>query len=208
MSISEDVITLAQFLAGEFENKEQAMADPAWYVHLKLWQRPTPLFRQDSITLFVEQANVMQLDRPYRQRLLRVWQGADAGGMLQVQYYGFHNPAVFQGCGLDPDRLSQLTLEDIERLPGCRLDVEKIRVDDTNANTQSGICFIGSPPTDTACFFTYRNQTKQVMLGFQATATGLLSHDKGVDPETGQALWGAILGPFRFHKLKDYAVEI
>jgi len=62
-------VTLAQYLTGEFDNREQAIAEPVWYAHLKLWHCPVPLFTKDSITLFAEQANVLTLDQPYRQRL-------------------------------------------------------------------------------------------------------------------------------------------
>ena len=51
---SPELIALARYMAGEFDNREQAIADPAWYVHLHLWQRPVPLFLEDSFTLFAE----------------------------------------------------------------------------------------------------------------------------------------------------------
>ena len=50
--ISPELKTLAQYMTGEFDNQEQALADPAWYVHLKLWQVPVQLFSEDSITFF------------------------------------------------------------------------------------------------------------------------------------------------------------
>ncbi|MDJ0561083.1 MAG: CpcT/CpeT family chromophore lyase, partial [Microcystis sp. M53599_WE4] len=47
-----ELITFGRYLAGEFENQRQAQAEPVWYVHLRLWLRPLPLFREDSIALF------------------------------------------------------------------------------------------------------------------------------------------------------------
>lgn len=49
--ISPDLKTLADYMSGEFDNQQQAAADPAWYVHLKLWQVIVPLFTEDSITI-------------------------------------------------------------------------------------------------------------------------------------------------------------
>jgi hypothetical protein len=43
-----ELITFGRYLAGEFENQRQAQAEPVWYVHLRLWLRPLPLFREDS----------------------------------------------------------------------------------------------------------------------------------------------------------------
>lgn len=42
MTHSQTLITLAQWLAGEFENRSQALDQPAWFVHLRLWHRPLP----------------------------------------------------------------------------------------------------------------------------------------------------------------------
>ena len=54
MTISPELIALAQYMAGEFDNREQALAEPTWYVHLRMWQRPlpVPLFSEPSIALF------------------------------------------------------------------------------------------------------------------------------------------------------------
>lgn len=66
MNYSPQITALANYLTGEFDNKSQALEQPVWYVHLKLWIRPVPIFTEDSITLFAEQANIIKLDQPYR----------------------------------------------------------------------------------------------------------------------------------------------
>ena len=87
MSLSPDLIALGKYLAGEFDNQEQALAEPVWYVHLRMWLRPIDLFPEDSITLFAEQANIINLDRPYRQRIMRLKPGSDSLSAIQVQFY-------------------------------------------------------------------------------------------------------------------------
>jgi hypothetical protein len=42
------------------------------------------------------------------------------------------------------------------------------------------------------------------VLGFEASETQFLSYDRGVDPETGQSLWGAMMGPYRHRKRCSY----
>ncbi|WP_342749105.1 CpcT/CpeT family chromophore lyase [Tychonema bourrellyi] len=66
MTFSPELIALAQYMAGDFDNSEQALAEPVWYVHLRFWQRPLPvsLFSEPSIALFAEQANILELDKP------------------------------------------------------------------------------------------------------------------------------------------------
>ncbi len=71
---SPELIALAHYLAGEFDNRTQAIADPVWYVHLRLWMRPLPfLLFPNSITLFAEQANALTLDQSYRPRFLQLY---------------------------------------------------------------------------------------------------------------------------------------
>lgn len=198
--ISPQLIALAHYLAGEFDNREQAIADPAWYVHLRLWQRPVPIFT-DSLTLFAEQANIVNLNQPYRPRLLRLQERREPNVQLQVQYYMPKDPAALSGAGCNPALLKTLTPEQFELLPGCLLTItqEQLAPDQYH--------FAAALPPDIRCCFTYRGNTQQVSLGFEATQEEFLSYDKGIDSTTGRASWGAILGPFRFRKRQSFAGE-
>ncbi|MEM9904692.1 MAG: chromophore lyase CpcT/CpeT [Cyanobacteria bacterium P01_D01_bin.44] len=193
--------TLGNYLAGEFENKAQAVADPAWYVHLHVWQRPTRLFASDSLTLFLEQANMMAQQAPYRQRILRLQQTAEG---LRGQYYALKQPLAFQGGGQTPAKLQTLTSDDLDYLPHCWVNIQPKPMAD-------GQCrFKATPPANTLCSFEYQGQTKYVQLGFAVgpADTGahieLLTYDKGIDPDTQRGLWGALMGPFRLIKQADY----
>ncbi len=191
------VSTLARDLCGEFDNRDQAIADPIWFVHLRAWHRPVNLFTEDSFTVFAEQANVMQLDRAYRQRLLRIQAEDSPQFPLKVQYYRFKDPSAFQGAGQNPDLLENLSEHQIELLPGCILQV-------THEQLLQGDRFKALPPTDACCCFPYQGETRQVSLGFEVSPGKFFSYDKGIDPDTGKAIWGAILGAYDFTKRKNY----
>ncbi|OKH29239.1 chromophore lyase CpcT/CpeT [Chroogloeocystis siderophila] len=193
MTLSSQLKALAQYLTGEFTNQEQAIAEPAWYVHLRLWHQPVAVFTEDSYTLFAEQANIVKLDQPYRQRLIRLQQRPDDVA-LQVQYYMPKNPTTLRGAGANPDILKMLTPEDFELLPGCLLDVTVNRL-------ERDYHFKATLPSDRRCCFSYAGNTVQVSIGFEASPEEFLSYDKGIDSTTGKATWGAILGPYRFRKL-------
>lgn len=192
MSFSPQLTALAEYLAGEFDNKAQALADPAWYVHLRMWQRPVSLFSSDSFALFAEQANVLNLDQPYRQRIMRLQQKPDADA-IQVQYYMPKDPDALKCAGQNPDLLNTLTPEQLDLLPGCILSVTQQEI--------SPHCykFTATAPPEARCCFTYSGNTIQVSLGFEATKDEFYSYDKGIDPE-GKATWGAIMGPYRYTK--------
>lgn len=194
MTLPPELLTLASYLTGIFENREQAAAEPVWYVPLRLWQRPVTLFAKDSFTLFAEQANVLKLENPYRQRLLRLQSSPTDPSLLQVQYYGFKDPDRFSGAGQNSMLLESMTLEDLELLPGCILTV---RVE----KAPQGDRFIAVAPPNARCCFQYNGEVRQVSLGFEIDANEYLTYDKGIDPETGQALWGAVMGPYCYRKV-------
>lgn len=201
--MTSDLLTLAHYLAGEFENQQQAAAEPIWYVSLRLWQRPIQLFPGDqtgeSATLFAEQASRIHLDHPYRQRLLHIERSPSHPESLQVQYYGFHQPSAFKGAGQNPSLLAALTPEQVEYLPGCVLNV-------TPRSHANGTHFVATAPANACCCFHYDGKIGQVSLGFEINPDEYLTFDKGIDPETGQALWGAIMGPYRYQKTQLLAI--
>jgi hypothetical protein len=181
--------TLTTHLIGEFDNREQAIADPIWYVHLRLWHCRVALFAEDSVTIFAEQANALKLDQPYRQRLLRIQTTDDVQFPLRVQYYSFKDYAAVKGAGQNPALLQQIAEADIELLPGCILQV-------AHRNDR----FRAMPPVDACCYFSYEGETRQVSLGFEVSPGKFSSYDKGINPDTGAALWGAIMGAYEFTK--------
>ncbi len=197
MALSPQLIALAEYLAGEFDNQQQAIADPVWYVHLRLWQRPISLF-EDSLTLFAEQANVVNIDRPYRQRIMRLMPGSEPEAPLLVQYYMPKNPGALCGAGRNPALLNHLTPEQFDFLPGCSLNVSQKKL------APDRYQFAATPPPQACCTFTYQGNTVQVSLGFEATTEELKTYDKGIDSTTGKATWGAILGPYCYTKRQQY----
>ncbi|MEO0948656.1 MAG: chromophore lyase CpcT/CpeT [Cyanobacteria bacterium J06641_5] len=185
-----DLETLGHWLTGEFDNPDQALAQPIWFVRLRLWQRSLPQGLGGQLAFFAEQANALYLDRPYRQRVFTLTPAADSAAIV-VQYYACKDPERWCGAGAQPKRLAELSPVDLERLPGCEL----------LARWQGDDCIAAQPPAGCHCFFEYQNEKRQVVLGFEARRDRFLSFDRGVDPVTGRALWGALMGPYEFTRL-------
>ncbi len=193
---SQSLLNLARWLAGEFENHAQAMESPAWFVHLRLWQRPLPKQIEGKLSLFAEQANALYLDQTYRQRVM-VLSEIEGKHQLQVQYLALKQSEKFRGAGANPSLLAELTLADLEWLPGCSLTVEQ----------QNDTFYAQMQPGD-HCRFSYQDKVGEVVLGFEVNANRFCSYDRGVDPESGQSLWGALMGPYQFSKCRDFAGEL
>jgi hypothetical protein len=205
--------TLAQYLAGEFANPAQAAESPAWYVHLKLWQRPIPsLSNEHTYSLFLEQVSVDSGKPPYRQRILRLSEqtaeeasSPDQQPQLHGQYFALAEPAKFIGAAEAPHRLEALRLEDLITLPNSQALIQ------TQTLSQGGYQFCAALPEGQLCSFEYGGQPRYVYLGFDVTQTSptapveLSVHDKGIDPDTGKGLWGALMGPFKMVKYESFS---
>lgn len=183
-----DLTTLADWFAGEFDNQSQAQDQPIWFVHLRLWHRPLPFRIDGNPALFCEQSNALYPDAPYRQRVVVLKPSSDPL-QGQAEYKAFKQPERFKGAGANPGLLNGLTLEDLEDLPGCKLTI-----------TYQADRFKAEPEADARCCFQYNGQTRQVILGFEVTANQFWSFDRGVEPETGKLLWGAMMGAYLFQK--------
>ncbi|MGB3200929.1 MAG: chromophore lyase CpcT/CpeT [Nodosilinea sp.] len=184
---------LATALAGEFDNRPQSLADPVWYLHLRLWQRPLPqsLFGS-GYGLFIEQISVTSGQPPYRQRILHLTT-KDNG--LWGQYYALQDPIAYQGGATHPDRLASLNRAALLALPTCGVAIER---------QPDGQTYRARLPGDSLCTFSANGVTSYVRLAFdigpESPAPGsplvFQMNDRGIDPETGKTTWGPKLGPF------------
>ena len=197
MNVSDELIALSHYLAGEFDNRTQSLAQPAWFVHLNLWMRPVPIFIEDSLVLYAEQISVAGSSRPYRPRILRLSQKPE----MQIEYYMFRDIEWILGAGAEPSKLQRITPDKLELLPNCTLKVA------TESIAPGRYRFKTTPAKATPCSFNYQGSDFQVFLGLEATEQELLTFDKGIDPKTGQAIWGALLDAYRFNKVKDFSAE-
>ncbi|MCC5897738.1 MAG: chromophore lyase CpcT/CpeT [Phormidium sp. BM_Day4_Bin.17] len=187
MSSSSLLKPLAQALAGVFDNHQQAQDNPTWFVPTRVWQYPLSQQIDGNYAIFVEQAPLLKLEQPYRQRLMLL--SHPEGAPLQVVYRAFRHPEAIAGAARDPQRLQGLTSDDVLELPGCCLQVN-----------QEGDRFIANPPQGAKCCFEYQGKTRQVELGFDITPNCLYSRDRGVDPDSGKGLWGALMAAYEYRK--------
>lgn len=188
--------TLVTYLNGEFENQAQAAESPTWFVHLRLWQKRVPGLSSNNVhTLFLEQASVVGTKPPYRQRVLQLIEKAD---QLHGEYFALKQPSAFIGAGTDDALLDSLSADDLVSLPNSEAHIQY-------QATADGYKFQSALPDGKLCSFEYGGQQRYVYLGFDIErrpdgVIELLTYDKGIAPDTGRGLWGALMGPFRMIK--------
>jgi hypothetical protein len=192
--IHPDLAELGAWLSGVYDNRDQAIDSPVWYVHLRAWWRIVPMFESDSVVLFGEQANILQVDRPYRQRLLRL---CEREGQLCGAFYSFVEPGVVLGAGDDETIAAHILSAEIVALETGVLSIQRV-----------GDRFSLTPRAGEVCEFRFPERgvekVGRVELGLEVRSKGYDSYDKGLSLETGQPIWGAMMGPYRFTKRDNF----
>jgi hypothetical protein len=194
MTFSKSLLQLAQWMAGHFNNAEQARREPVWFANIHVFQCPLPVDLLGGISFYVEQAYDIALQQPYRQRVVSLQE--DTTG-IRIQNYGLGNPQAFAGAGQDRLRLRQLTSADLEVLPGCITEVQ-----------WTGASYKGKSIPGKTCIVIRREQRTYLRVEFELTDARFWSLDQGLDPETDKVVWGSLSGPFEFRKMASFADEL
>lgn len=192
MASDSRLLQLAQWLAGHFNNFDQAIAEPAWFANIHVYQCPLPTSVLGGIGFYVEQAYDIALDQPYRQRVIQLI--SDPTGQIRIQNYSLSHPERYLGSGRDLSQLQALGEAELEILPGCITEVE-----------WTGASFKGQSIPGKTCIIHRKNRRTYLRSEFEITETAFRSLDQGLDPETDKVVWGSLSGPFQFVKREDFS---
>ena len=194
MTHSQDINTLARWMASDFSNQAQAYANPPFFAHIRVCMRPLPIELLDGTSLFLEQAYDFMLNQPYRLRVIRL---SLVGDRIELENFKVKDQEKFYGASRKPELLSTLTAESIEKMAGC----------DMNVIWQDGY-FQGQIKPGKACIVERKGRVTYLDNSFEITDKKLTSYDRGRDPETDELVWGSIAGPFEFFPTASFADEV
>jgi hypothetical protein len=191
-----DVYTLAQWLAGDHSNWEQAIDNPPFFAHIRVCIRalPNPI-TDDGVWLFLEQAYDYELNHPYRTAVLHLIFQNDRIEMIN---YRLKNAETFFGASRDLDRLKVLDINAIEQLQGCTQWVDR-----TDQQT-----FKGAVEPGKKCCINRKGVDTYLAIEFEVTENTYSSLDRGYDIVTDERVWGSIAGAFQFVKKTSFSNEI
>jgi hypothetical protein len=191
-----DVITFAQWMAGDYSNWDQAIAFPPLFAHIRVCMRPLPNpISEQGFWLYSEQAYDFQLHYPYRTAVVNFLLVDDH---IEIENYKLKEEKNYYGAAREPERLHAITAESIEKLPGCNILVER-----TVAGT-----FKGEIEPGRKCTVCRKDQETYLVHNFELDKNNLTTLDRGFHPETHERVWGTIAGPFEFAKKTSFADEI
>lgn len=194
MTHSQDLNTLARWMAADFSNQEQAYANPPFFAHIRVCMRPLPYEVLNGTSLFLEQAYDFMLNRPYRLRVIKLILVDDR---LELENYKVKEEEKFYGASRDRSLLENLTPDLIEKMSGCDMNVE-----------WTGNCFKGQIKPGKACIVERKGKVTYLDNSFEVDGSKLISYDRGRDPETDELIWGSVAGPFHFEPTQSFADEV
>jgi hypothetical protein len=194
MTHSSDIKTLARWMASDFSNQEQAFENPPFFAHIRVCMRPLPVSLLSGVSFFLEQAYDFMLNRPYRLRVFKINLVDDH---IELEHYKLKDQEKFFGASRQPERLENLTLEDLEEMPGCDMIV-----------TWTGNSFKGEVKPGKACIVERNGKITYLDNSFEIDENKLISYDIGRDPETDDLVWGSVAGPFCFKRWASFADEV
>lgn len=191
---SSDLITLAQWMAGDFSNLKQAQENAKDYAHIHVLFRPLSFEFFDGIGMYSEQVYDYDLWQPYRQGIHRL---IDQENQIYIENYSLKNPMYYAGSARDLNILKTITPECIERRYHCSMIFKR-----------EGDRFIGGVEPGNRCLIEKNGCQTYLDSYVEITETTWVSLDRGLDVNTHQQVWGSNFGPLRFEKSQSFAHEV
>lgn len=194
MTHSTDIKTLARWMAADFSNQPQAFENPPFFAHIRVCMRPLPLEQLSGMSFLVEQAYDINLNAPYRLRVLKL---VDVGDHIEIENYLVEDQEQLFNASRHPERLKDVTSDRLQKMPGCNMVVH-----------WTGTSFKGVVEPGKACMVERKGQLTYLDSEFEIDADRFISLDRGRDPNTDEHLWGSIAGPFHFVRWASFADEV
>jgi hypothetical protein len=194
----EEVEAVASRLIGSMDSSAQARKDPEYrdvrmtHCKVQVLEGPESLLKE-AVFLYVEQAMNLALDRPYRQRFMRLSPAPSGSGVVSSVHEP-SEPQRFTGLCTRPEASRTLKASELGRVD-CSVLLRKVGKDYVG-ETPAGGC----PSTHMGSSY----MTSKAVL----REDGMDSWDQGFDGQ-GKQVWGARKGPYEFRRVTlAYAKDI
>lgn len=189
-----DIVTLAQWIAGDFTNYKQSFDRPQQFAHIHIFFRPLPFEFFNAIGFYSEQVYDHDMWSPYRQGVHRL---VDQGDQIYIENYGLDDPMLYAGAARELSILRTITPDCIERRYHCSMIFKR-----------EGDMFRGSVEPGNKCLIEKNGCLTYLISDVEVTETTWVSLDRGMDMENHQQVWGSTFGPLRFEKRESFAHEL
>ncbi|MGK7908246.1 MAG: CpcT/CpeT family chromophore lyase [Synechococcus sp.] len=191
---SHNLLELTRCLAGHFNNFDQAIDKPVYYANIHVQHCPLPWSVFNGPGLYLEQYYDIYPEHPYRQGAYRIYETEEG---LWMQNYLLKNPSRYIAAYNDPAQVEKMLSDDFMELSGCLSRV-----------TPKEVGFSGASVPTKDCQVERDGRLTYLSVEFTITREFFHSWDRGLDVNTDEQVWGAILGSFEFKKVEDYSDRV
>ncbi|AFY95024.1 chromophore lyase CpcT/CpeT [Chamaesiphon minutus] len=189
-----DLVTLCQWMAGDFSNRQQSSTQPQQFAHIHIFFRPLPFDFFNGIGFYSEQVYDHDLWTPYRQGIHRV---VDRGDDIYIENYSLIDPIRYAGAAREISILKTITTNNIARRQHCSMVFRR-----------EGDMFRGGVEPGNRCLIEKKGCMTYLISEVEITETTWLSLDRGMDVNTHEQIWGSTSGQLRFEKCQSFAMEL
>lgn len=191
---TDNLTTLAQWIAGSFSNYKQAQENPRNYAHIHIYFRPLPFSFFSGIGFYSEQVYDYDLWSPYRQGVHRL---VEQGDQIYIENYALQDSILYAGAARELSILKTITPSCLERRYNCSMVFKR-----------DGDRFLGSVEPGNSCFINRHGCVTYLVSDVEVTNSTWVSLDRGIDPNTHEQVWGSEHGALRFEKSQSFADEL
>ncbi|MEG5059880.1 chromophore lyase CpcT/CpeT [Microcoleus sp. A2-C5] len=189
-----DLITLAQWMAGDFSNYKQSFEKPQQFAHIHIFFRPLPFEFFNAIGFYSEQVYDHDMWTPYRQGVHKL---IDQGAQIYIENYSLNDPVQYAGAARELSILKTIKPDCIQRRHNCSMVFKR-----------EGEMFRGSVEPGNQCLIQKKGCSTYLISDVEITETTWSSLDRGMDVNTHQQIWGSDNGSLWFEKRQSFATEL
>ncbi|MEY3825196.1 MAG: hypothetical protein RLZZ148_8 [Cyanobacteriota bacterium] len=189
-----DLMTLAQWMAGDFSNYQQSFQNPQQFAHIRIFFRPLPWEFFQAIGFYSEQVYDHDLWTPYRQGVHRL---VDQGNQIYIENYSLSDPIRYAGAARELSILKTIKPDALQRRYHCSMIFQR-----------EGELFRGAVEPGNQCLIQKRDCLTYLVSHVEITETTWTSLDVGMDVNTNQQIWGSSFGALQFEKRQSFAEEL
>ncbi|WP_019498944.1 chromophore lyase CpcT/CpeT [Pseudanabaena sp. PCC 6802] len=191
---SNDLVTLARWMAGDFSNAKQCFANPKDYAHIHVLFRPLPFEFFNGIGFYSEQVYDYDLWNPYRQGVHRL---VDLGDRIYIENYALKDAFRYAGAARELSILRTIAPDSLERRQHCSMIFRR-----------EGILFRGEVEPGNSCLIEKQGRQTYLVSEVEISESTWVSLDRGIDINTHEQVWGSEFGSLRFEKRESFANEV
>jgi CpeT protein len=193
-SQSNDLVTLARWMAADFSNAKQCFENPKDYAHIHVLFRPLPFEFFGGIGFYSEQVYDYDLWSPYRQGVHRL---VDRGDRIYIENYSLKDAFLYVGASRELSILRTIKPDCLERRQRCAMVFRR-----------EGNLFRGEVEPGNGCLIEKQGCQTYLVSEVEITESTWVSLDRGMDVNTHEQVWGSAFGPLRFEKRESFAHEV